>query len=603
MRLSRTVEFHRGETLMSFAARLATVNAVRPSAFIRDIGLSTHAFSRRQERSTRRLAELTGVPEETLAESGFQVSLHGATYRGLKVSSRTLAKRRAKLCPFCIRADIEGAMSHHPVSAAWYRCAWLIPMCNLCPVHGCMLVETGPSRMGTHGNIQDLLARDPGWLDQACDQAHTGFDTSHAEWIHDQLEGKHSRVGFLRRLPTYAAARLCEVVGAITMFGDDVSWEGISDADMARAGAVGLHVADRKLREFVEGLFVRSDLPNSSPASPRQGTFMLWLTGKERNPDFAPVRDLVREIATELLPIGPGDFFLGPVTQRRWHSLRSAGLELSADPKRIKQLLVSNGTLSPDIGDDRTPHSIVFAAEALRPIAKQLEGLLLASQAQAHLGLTIGQWQRFRDARFFETVFSGDETIAPLYSPDTLDRFMASIRYEKGIGGNLIHLSLLNRRIQGLTNVAIVKMLQDGGLERVAIDHEREGFAGIMVDEDEVKAKVRARQRLQLSASEIARRLEIRPEVAVKLMENGTIASTIVRRRHDGSVCRESTLEALADFERTYTHAGKLVKALGVPSHLAIKAAADAGAVPVFRTVDVSMVIFRREDVETLLAA
>lgn len=603
MPLMRTVPFDPRETPRSVAARLAAANGVPAIDFARDMRFCLAALDTGDTKALAVLSQLAGIPVANLRSTAILRREDGVWIGAQKLSLRNVAQNRPRVCPVCLQEDLEGGMEPKLEARPRYRVTWTVPFVLTCPVHRCLLISPRELTMGSSSSIPDSMRRHPSWIHRAA-RSTTGAPASPLEnWLAERLAGSETAAGFLEQLPLYVGARLANVTGWSMALGEHVPWESLTDIEKVEAGAAGFALAQSSLEEFLGEIGERRNSTTPVTARPKSRGFMAWLGGNIQNPDYAPLLDWVREHAIDHQPLGPGDTFLGPITRRSLHSIYSASKEHGVHPKRLRKLLVQAGIVHPDT-TGLSDSQVVFRVEAAHHLISAAAEEIIGEDARVYLGMTRVQWGQIRKAKLIDTLFPESDETRRAYSRAELDRFLGSVRYEKGEGADLVSIAKAVK-IAVTGYVDVVRLLRDHRLDRVSIDTSRKGFAGILVDAHEVKREVPKPAMAGLTSRQAAQRIGVAIETVHALTELGVLPSAIHQTYGGGRKARLVRPADLAAFLVEYIPLSELADRLNVsfwPRH-ACRIMEAEGVLPVFDRGMIRTIIYRRTDVLPILAA
>lgn len=601
-KLARTVDFHPGETPGSFAGRLAAANGVSASDFGRDMGFRLPALDAGDPEALLALARLGGVDAAALQATAIVMREDGLWLGDAKVSRRNISRGKPRVCAACLEEDLARDHEARAETRAWYRVVWSIPFVRTCPVHRCLLAQPGDPRFAATSAVPDSLRRGHGWISDLARTSVTGPASPLEDWLATRLEGRAADSGLLAEFPFYVGVRLAEMAGATMLFGKEVAWSSLGERERVEAGASGFPVAQSAFEDFLVPFYDEWNRTKAIGAKGLGGSFMTWLQDNRKNPDYVALRSRVREHATDHLPLGPGDEFLGSVTRRTLHSICSASIEYGVHPKRLRKLLIQEGVVSAESAD-LTDARVVFEAKAAHALIAAAAGEIIGEEAREYLGMNRVQWDQMRGARLVDTLFTESDETHRAYSKAGLDAFLASVRYDKGDGDGLVPVSRA-AKLAVCGYVDVVKLLRDSGLDRVGIDPARRGFAGILVDADEVKRKVSKPPLPGLTARQASKRLGVVIDTVHALTANGDLPSTMQQTYGGKREARLVRHEDVESFLTEYMPLSELARHLGVekwPRH-ACRIMDEEGVAPAFTRETRRSVIYRRAEVEAVLA-
>lgn len=364
--LDPTVPFMADEAPASFVSRLARQNNI-PSVrdFCLDMGLVFQRIVDGCEDTLAKVAGLVGMSALPLLDQAIHRDGKAFAWRGQTMVRSTLRRARLHGCPACLLNDI--ADGHAPAECAPYgRTIWLLAPIRSCPVHGIALMEI--ARAGGPHDLHDFaLLMQPriGDLGRLAAGAVPRPSSPLEDYLLGRLDGITGAVPWLDGLAWHAAAKTCEMIGAVALHGRTPNLKKLTDADWHRAGEAGFGIAregEDGIRTFLSELQRTYPYTRAATEKPQAqfGRIYQWLAFGARHPAYEPVRELIARHIHESTPVGPGDLLFGkPVEPRILHSIRTASLETGAHPKRLRKILAAAGHLPPDHAG-RPNHQVFF---------------------------------------------------------------------------------------------------------------------------------------------------------------------------------------------------------------------------------------------------
>ncbi|EFO30188.1 conserved hypothetical protein [Roseibium sp. TrichSKD4] len=607
--LTRTIVSRSGETPRSVLSRLAAANGI-PSAraFAKDMKLDLKAIEKADSANLKRLSEYSGVPLSALESNSIRTTKNGVFLGRELISRKVTAKTLFRICPHCLVEDMLRGPERKPEARAWLRSIWSVSQVRTCHVHQNLLVSLDT---GIDQSIRtDVAAIMKCRSDEVQRLATAGrpLPPSPLEnYTAKRLAGQEDNSDLLGKLPFYLAVRLCEMVGATLTVGRKFTWNGFREEQRVRAGATGYEFISEGKEAFLKFLelhYADWSRIRALGAKGLAASFFSWLQDGRKNPDMEPLREMVRSHAIGHLPLGPGDEFLGTITEpRRVHSVYSAHKDFGIHPKRLKKLLHQNGLIS----EEQTTLSdlrILFGAEEALPLLQDAAEEMTGSNARDYLGMTRTQWEQVQAGGFIKPLLGDGAGTRLSHSKARLQRFLESVRYEKGSGGELVPLSRCIK-LASCGYADVIRLIQEDQLERVAVDPEQVGFAGVLVDATEVAGKVPRKALPGMTARQVAERLGFIVDTAHALIRNGDLPSTLHQEYADGR--REARLvqpndaDAFADQHISLKELSTKIGAEHWPRR-AGKLMADMGVKPVFTLESHRTVIFRRTEALSALS-
>jgi|GEM_PF-1775156 len=601
----RTVPLHSQETARSFVSRLAAANGLPAMGdFCRDMRVSLSSLCAGDPAAIGALAELGQAKAEAMLANAIVRRDEGSWLGQLKLERKHSGKSLFRYCPRCLVEDMDRNGNTVPAVRPWLRVHWSVGAVRTCPKHHCLLVR---ENFGVPKYLCDDVAAvcrlHGDGIRRLADEAKT-LPASHLErYLAQRIEGAEDASDLLGTLPFFVGIKLCEMVGASVLFGRKFTWKRFSPAEQVAAGSAGYEVVSgglEALKAFLTPLYDEWSRSKALSAKGLGGGFFVWLQESRRNPDVDGLRELLRDHAMECLPIGPGDMFLGPVTApRKLHSVYSAHLEHGIHPKRLKKLLVQEGFIEPE-ASKASDVRIVFDAVATQELLEAAADEIIGNDARDHLGMTRVQWREIRNAGLVMPLFGNGDGTYLSYSKAGLEAFLANVRYEKGVGGELVSLPRCIK-LASCRYVDIVRLLQTGALDRVSFDPKRDGFAGVLVDASEVAAKTPRPELPGMTARQAAVRIGVVLDTVHALIANDDLPS-IVHLTYGGGG-RETRLvqpEDVEAFAAEYVPLKELAAMIGAEDwpRRARMLMDEMGIEPAFTLATHRTVIYRRNDAE-----
>lgn len=571
-KLTIRTRLHSGETLASFCSRLAAVNG-RPKArhFCADMGFSFQDVVDGSDSALSRLAYLTDIDVKSLQESAIRRTADGYEADGQRVTRNLMIRNRLRLCPECLAEDMR-SQDEHPLARAWGRRKWLISFIRTCDVHNVSLVECSVQQEPSM--IHDFAAMvkaDHGEILEAAKHSVVREPSAFEHYLLDRIKGHIGAAPFLDALPFYVAARFTELLGAVVTRGLKAPIRGFSGDDWWQAGTAGFSVTscgEDGIRNWLsEKQASFGGKTGDVGGRALYGRLYETLAHDCDDPAYDPVRKLIREHAIDTLPLGPGDDFFGPITDRRWHSVQSASKDFGLHPKRLRKLLIEADVLSKDAATLANAR-IMLDAEEIAEFIAEIEGTVSAKEAQElvnaprvhwgilvdrgylapHVGAGAKHGLQFRFRREDVSVF--------------LNRLLANTKQLTDQESELCSIPQAVRRANCKT-VEILDLLLAGKLERAFRDPSQHGYMAVLIDPNELREKTMLEDHGGLSLREVERQLRATTNVVKALIEHGHLsARTAVNPINR---CPQTVVmpDDLARFQQAYVSLMNLAKERG----------------------------------------
>jgi len=598
-RLARTLALHPGELPESYAGRLALTNGVSATEFANDMKIIIRDLEIGEPIALVRLADVSGTTLDQIRH-GAVVKKDGLWIRSEKIARRKIDRLHPRYCPACLLDDFKHGTALRPAARPWARSVWAMPSVLTCPVHR-ILLQQDRDALPSFSSLPLAFQHRRRWVEDALEKVVEVGLSPLENFLHDRLSDRPTEPGILDRFPLYISARLAELVGSNLLFGKERAFKTLTPTERVDAGSAGFPIAHHGLETFLAGLY--SDLSDRAFVGARGlgGALFSWLQDSYSNEDAAGLRDFVREHAVHHLPLGPGDQFFGSVEERVWHSLWSASKEYHVHVKRLRKVLMQAGKIAPEtisFHDSRVLFNAADAHDLITNLEKEISG----QRARQYLGLNIPQWAAIRKAGLLRPIIVGNHDTRSSYSQEGLDEFMNSILYERGEPGpDLVSLSqAVKFCVCG--HADIIRLLQSGSLDRVAIDPSPRGILSVRVDPAEIKSKLPRSPLPGFTAREAASRIGVSIDSAHYLIAQGHIPSMPFREYAGSREARLISEADLKDFTKNFMGLKELVGRLEIGSaRCAMSKMRERGVEPAVK-IDVRRgVMYRRQEVEPFL--
>ncbi|NIX77351.1 TniQ family protein [Microvirga terricola] len=519
------------ETPTSLVSRLAMLHGI-PSVrtFALDVGFPFQAIVDGDLRALTALAELAGQPIEPLAAAAIQRSGNSFCFRGQELTRFSLRRARTVACPRCLAEDLaESAM---PWMASG-RASWLLNSVRICMHHHVPLVELAhahtPQILHDFArSVAPALANIPCLAEEAIEEAPTAMET----YLRDRIDGKRGPA-WLDALPWYAAARICEIIGAVVEFGVRAPIRTFNDVEWRRAGATGFQIAaggHEGIRACLEAMR-RSPSRRSDNGGPQAwfGHLHTWLTHTQADPAYDPLRDIIIDLLRETVPLGPQTRFFGRqvVERRRFYSIRTASREKGLHPKRLRRILVATGIIPADhqnLTDDR----IVFEATSAEQVLMRAQRAISHKEAETYLNAGRVQTQLLAKHGFIRPFAAcGKVSLRRhAYDPADLEAFLVALL------SRAVPIATFKPPVHPIAQAAkrancgaaeIVHLILDKKLRWVGRKANERGYASILVNTEEVKRLVRSDHGDDLTRRQVETLLRTSTRVVDALVANGIL--------------------------------------------------------------------------------
>lgn len=595
------------ETATSYVARLAAVNDCEVPEFCRDLGFELQDAVKGRDRALRRLAEVTGAPLDRLIRHSLRKRDDAFFLNGEVLARPYLRRARTFVCSDCIRADVtNGSGPRH--LRPYSRDRWSLDPIRSCHEHETMLVEMYAEANGTLGYDfpTAVVMADPEPWAMPSVPAPLGVSPYEA-YLLNRIDGSNIELSWLDTFPWYAAARLCEMLGAISLDGARVRTEDYSFLQWYRAGAEGYRIAtegpagitgllDRLKESFFEA---KADWGLRSTF----GRLYEWLAYEDADPAFNPVRDILREFAIGTMPFGEGDvIFDRPVEKRRVHSVRSAHLETELHPKRLRKLLVQAGIVSRRdlaLPDDR----ILFDADRAAKAIAEINGSMKLTEVGRYLNIPRAQLEILLKAGHLKPFIpAGTGNIGShAFAKSDIDQFRDKLfqgAIEVSTPAGRWHSIPGAAKRANCSAAEIVTLILEGRLASKGIDPAGAGYMAILVDLKEVKPLVRREDHGGLKLRDVERKLRVSTPVLTALIDGGYLPTSTVPNPVNRCPQRVVMAEDLTSFQQTYVSLTDIATDRGVYAATLKDELAASGIHPAFDPAVIRARFYRRADLD-----
>lgn len=593
-RLFNLLPFHAGEeTVASFASRLSAACGYRhPRSFGADLGFDFQALAVGNETAVATFASLLDRRKEDLLSGVVRSSDDRMnTLRGESLTRKLVQRQRLRFCPHCVRED-EVRREGRRGFRAFGRLEWLVTAVRVCSDHGTSLITCDhlPVPMFAHDfvtNLAEEAGRMGGHLASAYEMPVDALQL----YVEARLRGRERLDNWLDRLPLYVVVRVAEAVGAMDRHGVSFKQSGIGEVEWSACAGHGYEILAN--RDGFVGFLrsrTRSFHERSGDAGGRAVFGRLYenLAHDTADSAFDPIRDIIKDVAMCTLPLGPGDDFFGPVSERRLHSVQSASREFDIHPKRLRKLLLNSGVIDVPTAAG-TYERIVVDAATMESFCTEAKATLGVPEAKERLGLT---------RIWFEELVSGGE-LSPIGKAS--DAVETSIEVERRFAVANVYglLSRLQSVVtadfaEGMSDISsvarqanctfreILDLLLGGSLKLVATASSPATFDAIRLDPEELKSRTRLQDHGCLNLQTVSRELPASTSIVKALVIEGYLPSKQVRNPEKRAMQTVVEPEVLEAFKSEYAALGNLATKLGTRTWSLKREFEEAGIYPLF---------------------
>lgn len=386
------------------------------------------------ERGNRQpdIARLSGIPLETLVRNSITQTDDGSVLAGELVSRSGnvgLSCDFARICPECLRADIEqrdGPISCRP----WRRSWWDLAKISSCPRHGRVLLASCPGC----GHIFRRSYLSPAH----CICGHNVLDERSEPVASDSRIGDAYLVGrlgggprithsFLDDLTFADAAEVMQWLGGAARCGRSiVSWRHQNLAERARTMSAGYAICEDfpdRLEEMLDAMIAACPLKRLTPQGV-YGDMQKWL-GLAAHPALEPIRDVIRNHVVKHVPItGATMLFRNPVPTGELTTLGALAKLLGVSPERVGKAASALGMIPPS---SRPLAGTVVPKSLKEPLVAFLRELCSREEARHHLGATTMVFKTLNVRNYLPRAY---RLGGQWYSLAELERFLEALHGE-----------------------------------------------------------------------------------------------------------------------------------------------------------------------------
>jgi hypothetical protein len=603
-RLFDIINFNARETVASYCSRLAAACGYRHArSFGADLGFRFQGLAVGNEDDVKKFASVVGVPACYLSDGIVTTRDRMSTIAGHEFSKTLVERQRLRFCPFCIRED-EEQLGGRRGFRSYGRISWLIAPIRTCQRHGVRLVTSAHSPESSF--LHDFaanLAVESEHMDRLLSSAERWAADSLQTYVEARLANTETGADWLGTLPLYVAIRLCEMVGASVRHGTRFQMAAINQQEWSACAGTGYDLlcgGEDQFRAFLATQLERFHNGKGPPGGRAlYGRMYEWLAHETSDPNYNPIREIMRDVALDNLPLGPGDEMFGSVTERRLHSVWSASVKFEVHVERLRKLVVNTGLVPPD-HVDRTPDRILLPVEAMEELIGTIRNSLEVKEASALLGIKCRQFETLYKNGVL-TPHGGDRLTAPAshyprFVQSDLHKFIDRLKAVVTCDENPELTDLLsaskkvNRRYD-----EIVALVLSGALSTVAWAADQAGLDAVRIDPIEIRDRLSQRGHDCYTYRDLERLVPAPYKVVQALVADGHL--TAVTRRSSLKRTYQTVVEpeVFAAFRMEFVPLANLAGIRGTTSKKLELRLKEAAIEPVFTSGE--MHFYRRVEV------
>ena|GEM_PF-5685148 len=480
---------------------------------------------------------------------------------------------------------------------------------HACPIHRVLYVRastnTDPRQHYDFAwHVQQSI--EAGLLDRH--PSYVEAQSANADYLAARIRGE-TFGNWLDAMPAFAVTRFAEVMGLEMLFREVREWRMVSPAEWHKAGQLGFETLWQG-RDAVKRAFgtIRENRKQDFRAHTWQevyGNLHEFLArGNRKNVGLGEFQQIAHEHVVETMPVEAGTkVFSIEVAERKIHSIGSASTAYGIAPATMRTRLMRLGAISgqlPGQGDQST----VFDALALAEQLRLMQSSMSRTEALEYLNLIRPVGEAILAPEFIPHVHvpGAKGRRSKGYLKVDLDEFV----------GKLVAGAVYPQQCEGLVPVRqavisartpltdIVRMILGGKLNRIGHDKSETGFAGILVDPDEIMAITHALPPGRLSIPVASATFGYSYPLLLSLVRAGVIPSEDGRNSVTGLPRRTVAIEDLKAFSAKYVAMSSLSAKLKMDPRVIKAAAVEAGVKPAFQKPIVKGTFYLRRDIKRL---
>ena len=322
------MKLHPWESLPSYVSRFAGLYTAPDAAtFVSWFGASFREVCNGTRRDLEKIAEIVNCDPEEMRKRVVMGKLLTRHFCDLEFPRTFVRQFQQRVCPQCIlddEANGTGQMEIRPYA----RLTWAFAHHSVCPKHRRRLVclPSLPWDLGDDFRLKLRLAKEDSqiFLCGGEEEQPTAIDN----YLVGRFEGIDHQPSWLDDLSLPAALRLCEAFGHDRVrgngsgYGEELPLNGKINDGFNRIAA-----SEDKFRNELRNVIIRNYPKRTFNAFTVFADLTYEFINELHKPEFAKAANIMREVASDMLPLGPGDDLFGPVTERRFHTAKTAARE------------------------------------------------------------------------------------------------------------------------------------------------------------------------------------------------------------------------------------------------------------------------------------
>lgn len=533
VKLALTVPPLAWETPVSFASRLAFRNGcVSTRALCSDMAISFDKLVDGDLQALAGLAELGGLEDESYSFSAIRRIGIKAFVLGSEPIHPTIVRRETlRICPACVLDD--RLQSHLPPGASMAgRVAWQLRPLRTCPVHGLPLASFAFAESNHRNDFGYRLAQVRLANLVSAGSVRRRSPSSLERHLDARLFSGGPNGSWLDQIGVAALSRCCEVLGAMVARGPDVLLDALNEDDLHAMGGVGFGILEpgpHNLRDYLSTLQDRAGRGGAAGAQQMFGALYKWLAFSASGPEAATLRDVVRSHIIETMPVGAGEVVLGQaVEKRRVHSVSSAAKEYGFHINTLRNNLSAAGVVT---SDDAVMHAqAIFKVEENRVLLERLQRGVSTKTLRDRMNIDRVPLFILTSNEILRPII-GRATQDPVFDPEDADRLLEDLG-RAGVAVSVptarqVGVSAATKRAN-CSLVETIRIMLAGELRWVGLLEGERGFRALLIDADELRAKVALPPLEGFVPSALCKKLGIRGSAIQQMIQSGILETIVV---------------------------------------------------------------------------
>jgi len=494
------LQFHPDETPMSWAARQAALHTGgRVVPFLNDLKVPAVELARGQRDAVERLCETAGQdPDPVFANNIEALGNRRYKLRGCEFSAEFKTGVVTRFCPLCLEEDRDG--HNLPRAAMRHRLHWRLAPVRTCRKHRIPLTDV---RLGKWNDMLHEVQA----MDDAVSAASVSAQSSETRdpsllqsYVEGRLEGA-TGPDWLDNQAIDQACRAAEILGGLMTFGPEQKTAKMTEDMWDTAGRIGwplVNDGDAAIREFLRERLLTAVRKDGHP-SPRTSYGMLygWLFSSRLSKDPGPIRDVVRDIIIENVPLVPGQMLLGKqINAPRLACITSIASAERLHPKTLANILKLVGVIDATQPTKGARNVVVDYALAKPFIERvkhtipvtQVPAILAASRPMVAALIELGQLRRIQNHDELKS------KVGKAIDGRSIKQVMSFIKDEIAVVDKPLeeHVALAKAAEKThLKLLLILELLFGGHLKNVCRHKDQPGFSGVMVSASEIMDRIK----------------------------------------------------------------------------------------------------------------